>query len=1463
MVDRKEKGNFYGQDLILGENSFSKKIYNYFYIMLKEKKEISILEIYILYSLETIQLISYGLSEPHTRIWKENNSTLKTISDIIGILRITPLMKYVKFNIYLIIFFFFILLIFSFCVFLLVQILFFKSESKFFVTSVTIIRSLIYPLYLFCYIPLTEMVLLPLKCNSENKVDIVKDGIICWENLQYLYSILGIISSLLFFLCILFLINFFFYPFNYDNSSIRIQSHGDSLFLFIKYIFVLRFIFVKNEYLSIAILLILSLYATVHEFYYHSFNNVKLEVIVNLKNFLSLWIYLILFLAKLFKTTKINGLIYIFCFGIPFIIIFCVLQVNKYESNIDYNIDNFSSVNEYLNKTRVLIKLITLFIKSGKNIRFGNESINQKEDILLKGIIKVHTISCLEENCPLTKYVQNLGNYNVQRQCLFNYMTIYFNQGMKRFPFSTELVLYYIHFNLSNRINLNAVRNNISVLEKRINTNKINFLIFILSKDILDIKSKNINGDLSNYEQEYEILNQKYRRLKFLIENSTKLYGEFWGIFATNVTNNLNTFKLYNLGEKLNIYLKEMNTLWDNELKLKKVDTENEVIIQLYSRFLREILWNKKKSEEIFKKINDEKQHYLDNRKLDNIKSAEGNIEAELENPNYIIYASSNERGECFIVQCTNSISNLLGYMKNEIIGKKIEKIMPEIFRKGHANMLAEKIKYINLKHKSNRNSYREYGDKNIFIVAKSKIGYLIPLNAKISLEEDTDFSDSFIIKSYMEPKDTKSIYAYYILTKNDFTISAISSSAIHLGLTLDIINKYIINIKYLIRDKKCNNIDFSVKSSEYEEELKQVIWIYPDLIYSKNKMNNEIKEKDILELIKSSHKKKIFVQLNIMKFDESNIIGYVFKIVDSISKKKNIDIKEESYLPNSNKEILFDLLSLNYIRTEIVNKKIRNVNLIEKDDNIDNEKQTKIIRGKSKKIINASNMEEIIESSEEEKNIKIELTKEKILEMQTKETKEIEIFINQLPYYGAEIFMEKLRPNREKYAIGRGHEPLIKIEIGHFIKKIEAKIKSDPELMMRYKGTKEEESQNKSFNNINKINQEFSSDTSTSLNNFFITIIGFIFTVLDIQIIKNNIVKMKNAYKLCVNIGFIKYMITEIVLTNKYKEEYNMIKNFFIPVDANIDYFKMELDTYCQEFRSIYEDFNTASPSEFSKKYQQFVSADTQVYIYTLLNGNEIGEYIPYSVAMRRISTTVFYIATITDQSLELDMKERNTYELMFNLLNGYFISIKELTLILAEDAVISSKTAIISTITFYLSFVLSIIFLSFIWYLLADFLIERQKPINLFLTIKKNIFEDLKNASETFSNNLLNKQIGNEDNDEDNQKDYQTNIRQKDINIIKFKAPNENKNKGKNNKEQFRNFIKLVLFCCLIEAYFIFKFSYTNNYIGSVKKFLSVFNITLYSYVDLIINVDLSKSFIYNKSIPILYQHLKQHLS
>ena len=127
---------------------------------------------------------------------------------------------------------------------------------------------------------------------------------------------------------------------------------------------------------------------------------------------------------------------------------------------------------------------------------------------------------------------------------------------------------------------------------------KEKYILYCLEQNMKN--NRNTGMELSmdkdrNNDSRIDLIDQKYQKLKYLIENSIKLYGEFWGIFSTNVTNNINTYKLYSLGEKLNIYLKEMNILWDTELKNEKIHNEHQSIVNLYSKFFAEILWDQKK----------------------------------------------------------------------------------------------------------------------------------------------------------------------------------------------------------------------------------------------------------------------------------------------------------------------------------------------------------------------------------------------------------------------------------------------------------------------------------------------------------------------------------------------------------------------------------------------------------------------------------------------------------------------------------------------------------------------------------------------------------------------------------------------------------------------------------------------------------------------------------------------------
>ena len=1497
--DNKGKGFYAQQEIAIEEKSLKIKIYNFFYSILKDKKEFNLIALCILIILEMLQLISYAFDEPHSNLWKIKESNMNTISTIIGALRILPLMKYVNFNIYLVIFIFLIIIIFILYLFITMLILFDDSHSKLYTTSIYLTGMIINPLSVFLFTPIIELILLPLKCNDENKIDIVNNSLTCWTGLYYLYMVLGIIGCILLLICVFFLLTFYFSPFQYQSSTIKLTPSNDTILILSKFIFVLRYIFVKNEYLSILILLILSIFLFVNEYSDLTYNNYALILIMNIRNIAVFWTYFILLISKLCEKSDIDGLIYLLLFGYPVIIYCSIVQINKKESSLVSQTDNFHNINNYLNRTRFLIKLINSFLDSNKNMNNNHDSDNHKNEILLKGTIQIHNESCVNEECPLNKFIKNPGNQHIQKQCLLNYMTNYFDLGIKRFPQSSLLLIYYIQFNYSKRYNLNSVRTNLLTLRKMRKNYHEEFIIYCIEQEVKKMNNKisDNNNDSNEIELENDLMEQKYQRLKYLIENSTKLYGEFWGIFATNVTNNLNTLKLYNIGEKLNKYLNEINTLWDNDLKSKKIDLAHHGIIQLYSRFLKEILWNKKRTEDINKKLNDEHHHH-ETKKIDDDNFHGNNMDTILENQDFILFCSSNEKGKCSIIQCSNSIIHLFGFQKSEIIGKAIENLMPNIFIDGHMKMLEEHIKDANNGQNSQKDNFKSSEAKQIFITPKNKMGYIIPMNGKCIIYDDNDFSNTFIIKVKLEPRDTKSIYAFYLLTKNDFSVECISSSALHLGLTMDLLKKHLVKMDVLVRNENNIPINFFEKCNEFEDEPKKVTWIFPDIIYPKDDLKRN-KDDDLENLVFQSKKKKFNLQINSFRYSNSvDILGYCFKFTE-LNQKKPREINENDFVPKTNNEIMFDILSLNYIRTILVEKKSGLRNLRDINENNENDSFNKMItytKTKTKKVNKKSEENVILEENdddEEEKKNEVILNKEKIDEMQAYDSYSIKDFIATLNFYGNDVSLEKHRPNREKYPVGKAQEPLIKIAISQFMEHIEKKIQSDPELSKKLKRGQgkdyEQNSPNNSVdsygskmsnneNNNNKMsedmNREFTSDTSTSLSNIFnaksvfyikitslitflicclLITLEFVLTYIHIDDIRKRINYMNNGYNLLSNMVYTKYFITEAVLTNKLGN-YTCQNKSELSIPNYIYELKRELSKYREQFTDVFNSFSSATIT-FSKEYNKYVS-NTQVVISTISNGNETNDIQTFSSAMNRIPTSVFYVSTITDQDYVISMDDRHSYELMKNLLNSYFITWRDVTKILVNDIKHHSKKSASSIVILAGGFVFSLLVFFIFWKLLVTFSADREKPINLFLTIKKKIFEELKNASESFSNKLLNKFFGNEDNEEEAQIDNQTNIQPSDINIIKFKAQNESKVSRNKDKLSIINYIKLICFFVICNAYMIFKFSFTYSNIHNMSKFTDVYDISHSTHTNIILSIDILKSFLFNNSIPILNQ-------
>ena len=317
-------------------------------------------------------------------------------------------------------------------------------------------------------------------------------------------------------------------------------------------------------------------------------------------------------------------------------------------------------------------------------------------------------------------------------------------------------------------------------------------------------------------------------------------------------------------------------------------------------------------------------------------------------------------------------------------------------------------------------------------------MGYIYPLYYSFSILEDTDYSNSFIAKFNFENRQLKSEYAYFILINPENVIEDISLGAIHLGLSLDLLKKYIVKINNLIRNTSNLEININENYGEYEEEPKEIQWIFPDLIYPKDVVEQK-KEEEIEELIKKSKKKKYNLLIKPIQFKPNTILGFLLKLTEIELKKGRKIINEGNYIPKAdNNLVMFYLKKLSYVRTHVVKQKSGFRNLKGEEESLikENTKSEVSKFYNNKRSVRTKISED--ESSEENKTNINGLTKDKILELQVSNYMEIKDFISSLPLYGYDVSLERFRPNGDKYSASKIAESLIKIRVSEFCKRMD-----------------------------------------------------------------------------------------------------------------------------------------------------------------------------------------------------------------------------------------------------------------------------------------------------------------------------------------------------------------------------------------------------------------------------------------
>jgi len=507
--------------------SLKLKLFNFYYSVLRKKSfGMTILIVFIIF--EGIELISYAFNKLFKKVWKLNSDTFDLIELITGATRITALMKYLSFNGYLVIFCFISIFIFVNFLLLFMALSFGNGKPRLYNLCILIQSYVTSNVYFFFMVPTMELLLSVNKCENGKIEIITKNDVYCYKGTHFILAFISVIISILQLILILLNSFFNFNPFGSSQDTSIIDPSNNILLVLFKFILVLLYVLLNSEWIQIVVMLLGSFIVFKSTLSNPTYNSELLQCMLVIKSCIVFYTYLILMLGQLLASTGFTGLIYFLLIGYVLLTFMSIFLYKYTQKNFVEAKTNFKNEDEFLNRINYFKLLIDNFVEQNRSrIRSNDYNVFKRNEIIIRGQISLHEENCLDEECPLKKFLENEGNFSVQRTSLMQYANILYVQAIKQFPDSQAILLNFLKFNYEKKYNLGTAQIYLEKIERFKNSIREDYIIFFIKKCQTTIINEQGEEIVINEE---DTPKHKINRFKLLIDASIKLYGEFWEI---------------------------------------------------------------------------------------------------------------------------------------------------------------------------------------------------------------------------------------------------------------------------------------------------------------------------------------------------------------------------------------------------------------------------------------------------------------------------------------------------------------------------------------------------------------------------------------------------------------------------------------------------------------------------------------------------------------------------------------------------------------------------------------------------------------------------------------------------------------------------------------------------------------------------------------------------------------------
>ena len=739
--------------------------------------------------------------------------------------------------------------------------------------------------------------------------------------IKSLIHIFMIIISILLILCYLVLIILFhmtLFEFGAIHGKIRaaFTSSTEVKLVLCKFILVLAYHFIRHEFALAIITFVISIFLLFDFLGKQPFINNSITKLYYTLYLLFVWSGFICIVSYVLKDSQFEGGILLLILGYPFIILTIITK------DLEYSMERvFEYVGDkYKDGYKVLME-IEYFLKLEDSLE---DKIKPKEQKILYFYINNFERSCTDPDCSLKQFLNitlSIENFSDMKICLLQHAEMLYKTAVSKYPFNAKLRLSYAIF-LYKRLNKKQKGTNEILLLNRYNTNlEDSFLVYRAQRFIEEENEghsdKESNSKIVNSVTYKAILNN----IKVLIGKITNHYIDFWTILAiSDETKSENFQKMSRIGTKISKFNEDLISDFE---RLERVNLFDQDTIKLYSQYLSEILNNHTLANTYNNKLVEleQRRHQFNE---ENLFDMNYKAMTRSEDYKYIVIggAPNNFNTICNISLC---ICPNFGFTKEELIGKPLDFILPELFCIQHKKVLIEKVeefkKTILVKNRSMSLKVRSE-PKIIQTFAKTKMKYLVPIKLKVALvasEEGNIFGIARIIPQ-THSLATNEEQIVHILTDNELIIQNFTPNA----------------PKLLSLDSTCINNNLEI--TEYIKE-------FTDELYKEIEKHEQIKENNykILKKIKVDLLKRMFNGQDIKKivtWKLSDIINNNNNSRNSKFVKIKTNFVKNSYIEKRKNQSLFteDLGKAIKIQSKIMNNRLNSLNEDNKAlTNIDN----------------------------------------------------------------------------------------------------------------------------------------------------------------------------------------------------------------------------------------------------------------------------------------------------------------------------------------------------------------------------------------------------------------------------------------------------------------------------------------------------------------------------------------------